>query len=83
MYQPKFPPFNADLKGLVDYVHSELQAVSQSQYEAPDFILLKVLHREPLRPRDGMLAEADGVNWDPGSGAGTYMRRSGAWVKLG
>lgn len=83
MYAPKFPPFNVDLKGLTEYVRTELDAVAQAQYDAPDFLQLRVLAKAPQRPRDGMLIEADGTNFDPGSGAGLYIRRAGAWVFLG
>jgi len=38
---------------------------------------------QPIRPREGMMAFADGVNWDPGSGKGFYVYTNGAWVKSG
>ena len=38
---------------------------------------------EPNSPNDGMIAYADGVNWNPGSGSGLYMRDSGSWHFLG
>jgi hypothetical protein len=82
-YQPKPPPFNPSLSDLARYVADELQNMAQAQYDTLDSIQLNVLNREPLRPRDGTLAEADGVNWNPGSGAGCYIRRAGVWVKLG
>jgi hypothetical protein len=40
-------------------------------------------HRVPVRPREGMLAYADGTDWDPGSGAGLYQYRGAAWVFIG
>ena len=43
---------------------------------------LRPVFMEPVRPREGMLVFADGVSFNPGSGRGTYERRSGAWVKL-
>ena len=39
-------------------------------------------HVEPTHRRDGMIAYADGTNWNPGAGAGFYGREEGAWVKL-
>jgi hypothetical protein len=83
MYTPKFPPINPDAAGLSSYVVDELQSVAQSQSDPVDFVQLNVLNTAPEKPRDGMLIEADGVNFNPGSGAGCYMRRAGAWVKLG
>lgn len=37
----------------------------------------------PLRPREGDLVMADGVNWDPGSGIGLYQYRLSTWEFLG
>lgn len=34
----------------------------------------------PAKPREGMLRQADGTNWNPGSGAGIYRYTGGAWV---
>ncbi len=48
-----------------------------------DFVQMKVTHVVPDKPRNGMLIEADGTDWDPGSGAGLYIYRSGSWVKVG
>lgn len=38
---------------------------------------------EPAKPREGVMANANGTSWDPGSGAGLYIYRSGAWVFIG
>jgi hypothetical protein len=40
------------------------------------------LAAEPEKIQNGDLVYADGSNWNPGSGAGLYERRAGAWVKL-
>ena len=37
----------------------------------------------PAKPRDGMLRRADGVSWDPGSGAGVYCYYGANWHYLG
>ena len=37
----------------------------------------------PPKPRDGMLRRADGVSWNPGSGAGVYCFYAAAWHFLG
>lgn len=60
----------------------ELQTISQATYGAAPYIQMEPRAVEPDKPREGMLAFADGVNWNPGSGAGVYVRASGAWVKL-
>ena len=36
----------------------------------------------PEEPVEGQTVWADGVNWNPGSGAGMYEYRAGVWVKL-
>ena len=39
---------------------------------------------EPIRPRDGMIAYADGTNWNPGAnGEGIYAYYNSTWNKLG
>lgn len=56
----------------------------QRHLQAPqDSVTLRVLHVEPARVTEGMVVLADGTDWDPGSGAGLYIRREGAWVHLG
>lgn len=82
MYQPKFPPINPDAKALAQYVNDELQAVAQSQGDTVDFVQFNVLHVAPKRPREGMVAWADGTDWAPGVGAGLYQYVGGAWAKL-
>ena len=44
---------------------------------------LPVRHSAPLKPRQGVIAYADGTDWDPGSGEGVYEFKSDlAWHKL-
>jgi len=91
MYEPKPAPFlSQDPKAAIGavnqlsgYVAGELQSVAQASRDSVDVIQLNVLNVAPKKLRDGMLIEADGVNFNPGAGAGCYMRRAGAWVKLG
>jgi hypothetical protein len=45
-------------------------------------IRFAILNAEPARIEDGDVANADGTNWNPGSGAGLYERRGAAWHKL-
>lgn len=83
MYQPKPPPINPDVAALAQYTGEELQALAQSQLDTVDYVHLNVLYAAPARPRAGLMVEADGTSWNPGAGAGTYIYRAGAWVKLG
>jgi hypothetical protein len=45
-------------------------------------LVLTVLSAAPAAPENGMIAYADGTNWNPGGGAGVYAYVSGAWTKL-
>lgn len=40
------------------------------------------LHVPPERIQNGDFVVADGSDWNPGAGAGAYLRVAGAWVKL-
>lgn len=80
-YSPKALQPNAGLPELTDYVQRELNTIAQALHEQ-DVVFLRVLNVVPPKPRDGMIAYADGTNWNPGAGKGTYEYRSAAWVKL-
>lgn len=41
-----------------------------------------VLHVAPAKPRQGMLAYADGTDWNPGAGEGYYEFDGTSWTKL-
>lgn len=49
--------------------------------EAPT-VQITVSNVAPSKPQEGEIRNADGTNWDPGSGAGLYSYESGAWNKL-
>lgn len=69
-----------DANALPAYLDQELSEIERAQNE-PMFILqLAVSNVPPVKVRPGMLVEADGKNWNPGSGAGLYIYRAGAWV---
>lgn len=67
-----------DLPNLVRYLFKELTRIGQelSTLNNP----VPTLNVEPLRPQEGQLIIADGVNFNPGSGNGLYIRLNGAWV---
>lgn len=48
----------------------------------PDILKTQVLYVAPVKLREGLIAIADGVKWNPGAGAGTYVYRAGAWRKM-
>lgn len=79
-YTPETPPqAREDLAG---YVHRELMLISNSFRMVSEGRFLPILAVAPTRPGEGMLAIADGTNWNPGSGKGLYEYKSGTWTKL-
>lgn len=81
-YTPTPVPNDAT-PGLKAWLADQLRRIADS-LRAPSVssLVLQPLAAAPARPEEGMLVNADGTNWDPGSGAGVYQRLSGAWVKL-
>lgn len=82
-YSPAIAPAMADgdARELARYVEHELQEIAKALQQFTTLRLL-VLHEAPERPREGLLAAADGSDWDPGSGGGIYAYFGGSWVKL-
>lgn len=78
-YIPRQPP--ADPALLPGFLRDELNNIARST--VTDTVQLRPQSVAPSKPRDGLLVEADGTNWNPGSGAGLYIYRAGAWVFLG
>jgi len=64
------------------WLRREFERVSQATFAAAPVLQLQPLAVAPLKPREGMVAYADGTNWNPGAGAGVYVRGSAAWAKL-
>ena len=65
------------------WVLDELRHLSDalSQLET-DAISLKEWNAEPDKLYEGLVAFADGSNWNPGDGAGVYAYVDGAWSKM-
>ena len=64
-------------------IAQELAEIAKA-FAAVDNIVLKTLHEEPVKPREGMIVLADGTNWNPiAAGGGYYGYYGSAWVKLG
>ena len=80
-YEPRDPPIEID-EILAEYIVSELREIA-AQFKQVEQIRLVVLHVIPDKPRDGDIILADGVDFNPGSGAGFYGRSAGAYVFLG
>jgi hypothetical protein len=80
VYSPE-PFLGGDLG---EYLARELRRIAET-FQEPDFAYLRieVMHRPPERAREGLIVAADGVGWNPGSGAGVYAYYNSAWHKLG
>ena len=79
MYSPStYPTEEADFR---KWVFEELRKV-ETTFTSLDFATFKELHEEPSKPRTGMVVYADGSDWNPGDGAGSYVYTGAVWVKL-
>lgn len=78
-YRPNVPP--RDPSELPGFLEEELRKIANA-FTEQDRIYMRVLHEEPIRPREGQLVWADGTDWDPGAGAGPYAYIGGVWVEL-
>ena len=66
---------------LPGFLLQELQNIARSTDTS--IAHLSELNKAPAKPQVGMIALADGSNWNPGSGAGFYGYRAGVWHFLG
>lgn len=80
-YIPGSPPGDQSLGALAAYVAYELRMLERALVSWTTVQYVE-LHVEPARPRVGMVAYADGTDWDPGSGEGLYVYKSGGWTLL-
>ncbi len=44
-------------------------------------IAIETIYSEPESPIDGMIIYTDGIQWNPGNGAGVYIYKNG-WTKF-
>lgn len=63
------------------FLQAELQRISAGISQAESGYQ-EVFNVAPVRPREGMLAYADGTNWNPGNGAGLYEHVGGVWRRI-
>ena len=80
MYSPSSVPMDTP-DGLKRWLADELRHIAAA-LNSGRTVFIAPSGREPVRPRDGLIAYADGVSWNPGSGAGFYGYEAGAWIKL-
>ena len=71
--------------GIVDdqIVGRELIKIADALDTPDKFLMLETQYVAPTKLRDGMIAFADGTQWNPGSGAGVYAYFGATWNKLG
>lgn len=69
------------------FLRDELLRIQQAFYGPQKVVWLAQSAAAPLKPRDGMAVNADGVNFKPnGSGGAGFWRYDGAtatWINLG
>lgn len=64
------------------WLYNELQRIA-TEMSRPDLLTFTPIHEAPPRPVEGLLAFADGVDWNPsGAGAGLHQYVGGVWDKL-
>lgn len=78
-YKPGRVPDVKGAEALVDFLRAEFAAIARAEQAGEPIIRHQVLHQPPAKALEGDEVEADGTNWNPGSGRGKYVRRNGAW----
>lgn len=63
-------------------MNQELTRLEEALNSPFDVHQLRELNVEPTKPKNGMLARADGINWNPGDGTGLYLREGDQWKKV-
>ena len=80
-YTPGNPP--TDAASIAAFLREELSKIAQAMETPNERFTWQTLSAVPNKYGEGTTVKADGTNWDPGSGAGTYQYRGGAWRFLG
>lgn len=80
-YTPSSMPAITTVEELRRFLEEELQQLALRDNETTE-TYYRPVNRPPDKLREGLLAFADGTNWNPGAGAGLYEYRGGAWRKL-
>ena len=79
-YAPLPIPDDIDIVGLSHYVVNELLTIRRLFNIEESVLELRASAAAPERPRIGMIAFADGTNWNPGSGVGLYVYKAAGWT---
>ncbi|OZI26715.1 hypothetical protein CAL26_05175 [Bordetella genomosp. 9] len=78
-YSPANPPVEYDAV----WMRQELQKIREAMTGQQPFAYLDMQYVAPPKPREGMIALADGTQWNPGQGKGYYGYFGGQWVPSG
>jgi hypothetical protein len=83
-YTPRLAPEFDDpkLREITRWAQNELQRLARSLTEE-DRTPYRETHVPPEKPREGNVAFADGTDWNPGAGKGSYEFVNGVWKKMG
>lgn len=81
-YKPAEMPAIEGVEPLRQYVADEFARLQVHLNTPADFVVFRVNNVAPTRPTEGMVAFADGTNWNPGAGKGLYKYQAGAWIAL-
>jgi len=83
MYAPQEIP-SSSVEDLARVLTSELQRIADA-LSNPEFDTMNLVEKNVAldKPRDGDTVNADGTNWNPGSGKGIYYFNGTSYVKLG
>ena len=80
-YEPGPLPLENEDLGI--YVVTELKRLANTILNQ-SHLRAERIHAEPERPRGGDIVYADGTDWKPGAGEGSYFfdETTSAWVQL-
>lgn len=71
---------DADLQSVIAWVEDSFEEVVADSQDNIQSYQIALSYAEPTRPREGLVAYADGTKWNPGSGSGPYYYGSdGVW----
>jgi len=82
-FTPKTPNQDIDIKGVVEHI-TDLEKRILDGFDTAQFnsINLNELHTTPQKPRNGDIINADGTDYNPGSGQGIYHFNGTVYTKL-
>lgn len=75
-YKPRAPAPGMTADELAHWMFGELQSIQKAANTGSDAVAVRFLNAAPARPIDGWIYNADGTNWNPGSGKGSYRYNS-------